>query len=76
MKVSSKLTILLDMFQVCWTGVLARTCLIVLLLWDPNYATADSDEEIESEWTLWKHSNGVAYDEDVSQHTDFVNDPI
>lgn len=66
MTFSLKMAIFSVMSQACWTGVLARALLVVLLLWDPNYATADSDEEMESEWTLWKQRNGVSYDEDVS----------
>lgn len=61
------------MSQACWTGVLARALLVALVLWDPCNANVDSDEEVESEWTLWKQKNGVAYDEEVSLHTVLQN---
>ncbi|KAG5276184.1 hypothetical protein AALO_G00128910 [Alosa alosa] len=53
------------MSQACWIGGLTRACLVILLLWGPYYATADSDEEMESEWTMWKQQNGVSYDEEM-----------
>ncbi|XP_028855872.1 cathepsin L1 [Denticeps clupeoides] len=49
--------------QVSWVTAVARALLVNLLLWDPLCLAAESDEEVPSEWTMWKKSNGVSYDE-------------
>lgn len=43
-----------------------RAAIFVLLMWEPLQVASDSEEEVMSEWTLWKKHNEVSYDEKVS----------
>nr|XP_055074779.1 procathepsin L [Misgurnus anguillicaudatus] len=40
-----------------------RLALFVLLMWEPLQVASDSEEEVVSDWMLWKKHNEVSYDE-------------
>ncbi|KAM9849161.1 digestive cysteine proteinase 2 [Aulostomus maculatus] len=40
-----------------------RAVLLSVLLCRPQHVASDSDEQVLTEWEMWKSSNGVAYDE-------------
>ncbi|KAM4629035.1 digestive cysteine proteinase 2 [Polymixia lowei] len=40
-----------------------RAVLLLILLCGPVQVASDSDEEVQSEWQIWKSTHGIAYDE-------------
>ncbi|XP_056614235.1 procathepsin L [Triplophysa dalaica] len=44
-------------------ALFGRAAIIVLLMWEPLKVASDSEEEVVSEWMLWKKHNEVSYDE-------------
>lgn len=47
-------------------ALFGRAAIIVLLMWEPLKVASDSEEEVVSEWMLWKKHNEVSYDEKVN----------
>ncbi|XP_051550915.1 procathepsin L-like [Myxocyprinus asiaticus] len=44
-------------------ALFGRAALFALLMWAPLQVASDSEEEVVSEWMLWKKHNEVSYDE-------------
>lgn len=47
-------------------ALFGRAAVFVLLMWAPLKVAADSEEEVASEWTMWKKIHKISYDEEVS----------
>lgn len=54
-------------------ALFSRAAIFVLMLWEPLKVASDSEEEVMSEWTIWKKHNEVSYDEKVSYRS-FLKD--
>ncbi|XP_056132803.1 procathepsin L [Lampris incognitus] len=46
-----------------WASCMVRMVLLFALLCGPLHVAADSDEEVLSEWQIWKSTHGISYDE-------------
>lgn len=58
--------ICIDTYQAHWVALFGRAAVFALLMWAPLQVAADSEEEVTSEWTLWKKLHKISYDEEVS----------
>ncbi|XP_076880908.1 digestive cysteine proteinase 2 [Brachyhypopomus gauderio] len=47
-----------------WVALFSRTVLVVTFVLAPFRAATDSEEDVTSDWTLWKEANGVSYEEE------------
>ncbi|KAK7126757.1 hypothetical protein R3I94_018068 [Phoxinus phoxinus] len=52
-----------DTYQAHWVALFSRAAVFALLMWAPLQGAADSEEEVVSEWTLWKKVHEISYDE-------------